>query len=76
VKEEMDAAAKTAQAAARSKSKLSAAKPAPQVGAAKPAETQKPAPQSPEPARPYRHIHFAAVRIADAVEVCLQADMN
>ncbi len=50
VKEEMDTAAKVAQAEARSKNKSAGTKPAPK--AAKPAETPKPAPPPPsEPAR-------------------------
>ena len=52
VKEEMDAAAKAAQAEARSKSKAAGTKPAPKTGVEKPAETQKAAPPpSPEPVR-------------------------
>lgn len=52
VKEEMDAAAKTAQAEARSKSKSSGTKPVTKPEIAKPAETPKPAPPPPpEPPR-------------------------
>ena len=54
VKEEMDAAAKAAQAEARSKSKAAGTKLAPKTGVAKPAETAKGAPPpSPEPVRPW-----------------------
>lgn len=52
VKEEMDAAAKAAQAEARSKSKAAGTKPAAKPETAKPAETPKPAsPPPPEPER-------------------------
>ena len=52
VKEEMDAAAKAAQAEVRSKSKSAGIRPAPKPEIAKPAESSKPAPPpSPEPAR-------------------------
>jgi PRTRC genetic system protein E len=52
VKEEMDAAAKAAQAEARFKSKAAGTKPAAKPEIAKPAETPKPAPPSPlEPER-------------------------
>lgn len=52
VKEEMDAAAKAAQAEARSKSKLVGTRLAPGHEVAKPAETPKPTPPpSPEPPR-------------------------
>lgn len=46
-KNEMDAAAKAAQADARNKSKTTATKVAPKPETAKPAETPKPAPQTP-----------------------------
>jgi PRTRC genetic system protein E len=52
VKEEMDAAVKSAQAEARSKTKSAGAKPAPKAEVAKPPETPRPAPPLPsEPAR-------------------------
>jgi PRTRC genetic system protein E len=52
VKEEMDLAAKAAQAEARSKSKAVGNKPAPKVEAPKPAQAPKPALQTtPEPTR-------------------------
>ena len=52
VKEEMDLAAKSAQAEARSKSKVVGNKPAPKVEAPKPAQAPKPALQTtPEPTR-------------------------
>lgn len=53
VKEEMETAAKAAQAETRSKSKAAGTKPAPKTEVAKLAETPKTAPPpSPEPARP------------------------
>ncbi len=52
VKEEMDTAAKAAQAEARSKNKSAGTKPAPKAELVKPAETPRPAPPPPsEPAR-------------------------
>ena len=52
VKEEMDTAAKVAQAEARSKNKSAGIKPPPKAEVTKPAETPKPAPPPPsEPAR-------------------------
>ncbi len=68
VKEEMDAAAKAAQAETRSKNKSMGTKPALKPEVAKPAETPKPAP-SPEPARPASLFDGPAQEAVSATDV-------
>jgi hypothetical protein len=71
VKEEMDSAAKAAQAEARSKSKSVGTRPAPKAEVAKPpAEAPKPAPQSlPEPPRAASLFDTAAGEAVSAADM-------